>query len=364
MSRRPSISVIMTCYNCEPYIREAICSVFAQDYDGETELIVVDDASTDGSLRVIESTLAAYGQGKRVKLIRHEKNLGVVGATDSGMRAAEYEWFVFADGDDIQKPDRCRLMVERLAAYPAAKAVITSHQQVDAERRHLWYGSYLAGYPYSDELPACVCLDSAAKRAAAKTDAAAEQFVVYGCCFAMHRSLYEQWGDMLPGGAGLPRFYQDPVLENRALLSAPFLGTKDVSVEYRCHGGNLFNYSRPCESVADYMKAESEPDERLTARRASYAMISRDLHRALANSNLTDWTPEQIRRVLNYVEQHIQACDMRRHWWQWSWLRRFAYLLTASKNLPPEFKKWPRNRMMPLRLFAALKWWRSRKGRA
>ncbi len=359
----PSISVIMTCYNLEKYIKEAICSFFAQDYPGEMELIVVDDASTDNSVKIIEATFAEYAGCHKVKLVKHDRNRGVVGATDSGMRAAVYDWFVFADGDDIQKPNRCSLMAQRIAEHPGVKAVTMSFEQVNAERVHLYYGSYLAGFGYTDSLPDCVYMDTVEKRADSSVHAGKEKLCVYGGCMGIHRSLYDRWGDLLAGGEDLPRFYQDPILENRALLSVGFLGTKDISIEYRCHGANLFNNVRPCNGISDYMRNEVEASQKLTARLASYTMMCRDCRRALNDCTLTDWSPAQLQRTIEYYESHINGCLLRQKWWQWSWFHRLWYVISSSESLPPELKKWPIWRLLPLPVFALLKWYQVKRRR-
>lgn len=56
------------------------------------QLVIVDDASTDDSVRVIEETVRDYGQGWDVEIIKLEKNLGAAGATDAGWAKAKHEW--------------------------------------------------------------------------------------------------------------------------------------------------------------------------------------------------------------------------------------------------------------------------------
>ena len=65
------ISLLMTNYNCSEYIKEAIDSVLNQT-SSEWELIIVDDASTDNSLEVVDP----YLKDQRIKLIKHHENQG------------------------------------------------------------------------------------------------------------------------------------------------------------------------------------------------------------------------------------------------------------------------------------------------
>ncbi len=53
ISRNPKVSIIVTCYNFAPFIKEAVLSLINQDCDFEYEIILIDDCSTDGSLEKI-----------------------------------------------------------------------------------------------------------------------------------------------------------------------------------------------------------------------------------------------------------------------------------------------------------------------
>ena len=57
MESRPSVSIIMPCYNGQQYIADAIESVLRQEYQ-DFEIIIIDDASTDSSYQVIEADLS------------------------------------------------------------------------------------------------------------------------------------------------------------------------------------------------------------------------------------------------------------------------------------------------------------------
>lgn len=96
----PDISVIVTSYNVARYIARAIESALAQE--GVTlEVIVVDDASTDGTWDVIESVTDA-----RVKKIRLPGNGGPSVARNAGIEAASGAWIAVLDGDDQYLPGR------------------------------------------------------------------------------------------------------------------------------------------------------------------------------------------------------------------------------------------------------------------
>jgi glycosyltransferase involved in cell wall biosynthesis len=93
----PFISVVVTCYNYEQYVAEAIRSALNQSY-ARREVVVVNDGSTDGSLEVLR------GFGDQIKLI-DQKNAGHVSACDTGFRASRGDVVIFLDADDVLAPD-------------------------------------------------------------------------------------------------------------------------------------------------------------------------------------------------------------------------------------------------------------------
>ena len=127
--RRPRVSVIMPTYAHERIIEHSIESVLAQDYSSY-ELIVIDDESPDDTGAVV----AKYGEP--VRYIR-QKNQGLPGARNTGMRAARGEIIALLDGDDLYEPNYLSTMVRALDADPAADAVYCRSRFVDMENRPL-----------------------------------------------------------------------------------------------------------------------------------------------------------------------------------------------------------------------------------
>jgi glycosyltransferase involved in cell wall biosynthesis len=109
------ISCIIPVFNCERYLAEALDSVFAQDL-APSEIIVVDDGSTDGTADV----LRAYAGSIRVV---RQPNLGVSAARNAGLRAAAGDVIAFLDSDDIWPAGRMRALAASLAADDGADVV-------------------------------------------------------------------------------------------------------------------------------------------------------------------------------------------------------------------------------------------------
>ena len=96
---KPFVSVLMSVYNAERYLEEAIQSVLAQTYEN-FEFIIVDDGSEDGSLAIINQI-----KDKRIRLIVNEKNKGLIYSLNKGLDAAVGKYIIRMDADDISDPE-------------------------------------------------------------------------------------------------------------------------------------------------------------------------------------------------------------------------------------------------------------------
>jgi len=96
------VSIIMPNYNSVQFIEETIISVFAQTYKN-WELVLVDDCSTDSSVKIIESLMA---EDKRIKLIKLRENSGPAIARNHAIQEAQGRYLAFLDSDDLWHPKK------------------------------------------------------------------------------------------------------------------------------------------------------------------------------------------------------------------------------------------------------------------
>ncbi len=108
---RPLISVIVPVYNVGDYLHDCLASILAQSYR-DIEVILVDDASTDGSDRLCD-TYAARDQ--RVQAVHLSANSGPSAARNEGIRRARGEYIVFVDADDTVEPRLIETLYTNLA---------------------------------------------------------------------------------------------------------------------------------------------------------------------------------------------------------------------------------------------------------
>lgn len=121
----PKLSYVLLSHNREKYIRAAIESAFAQDYEGELEYIFSDDCSTDRTFEIIKECVAGYKGTRRVVVTQTPRNLHLAGNTNHAVQFVESDWIVRADDDDYSSVDRCSLIGRAIAAYPRARYVTT-----------------------------------------------------------------------------------------------------------------------------------------------------------------------------------------------------------------------------------------------
>lgn len=116
------ISVIIPCYNSAHMVSQTLDSVLNSTHK-DYEIILVNDGSNDNLSEVISS----YLNDNRIKYIEQE-NKGLSGARNTGISAAEGEYLVFLDADDLIYPNKLKTQKEYLDNHPDTD-VVYSHSQ-------------------------------------------------------------------------------------------------------------------------------------------------------------------------------------------------------------------------------------------
>lgn len=120
-------SVVIPLYNKEQSIVNTILSVLNQSYQN-FEVIIVDDGSTDNSLKVVNDI-----QDSRIRVVSQE-NQGVSAARNQGIKESKYEWIAFLDGDDLWKKDHLEEIVKMIGTFPNQKVYVTSFEYSDKRK--------------------------------------------------------------------------------------------------------------------------------------------------------------------------------------------------------------------------------------
>jgi len=125
-----SLSIVVPAYNEGARLGKSLREIvgYLNEYAPQSELIVVDDGSTDGTAELLE----AYRP--KVRLLRQE-NRGVSAARNRGIAAAAGELIAFLDSDDLWRPQKLATQVEFFRAHPEALIAQTEESWVRNGRR-------------------------------------------------------------------------------------------------------------------------------------------------------------------------------------------------------------------------------------
>lgn len=109
------VSVIIPTYNRQNYISKAIESIIAQDFEGDVEIIISDDGSTDNTLDIVKNYI------EYIRIIKKPNNIckrGASAARNRGILAAKHDYICFLDSDDFFLPGHLKFMVSKMKSKP------------------------------------------------------------------------------------------------------------------------------------------------------------------------------------------------------------------------------------------------------
>lgn len=111
MEEKPLISVIMSAYNAEKYLNQAIESILNQTYDN-FEFLIYNDGSTDKTAEIINSY-----KDQRIIIVNQE-NIGLTKTLNLALKKATGEYIARMDADDISEPDRFQKQIDFFLKNP------------------------------------------------------------------------------------------------------------------------------------------------------------------------------------------------------------------------------------------------------
>ena len=238
-SRLPSISIILTGHNQEHCIRDAIRSVFEQDYEGPVEIILSDDGSSDGTFAVMQEMTAQYRGPYRVILNRNETPLGRGPHIRQAVGLASHEWILRQDGDDCSFPWRCRFFAWAVMEYPDAVAVVSQMINVYEEPGVAFEFPAFPSVPR--EMPAVVLQQGAFSSSAH-----------YGPAMIIRKSAYE-WGNAFPITAN----FEDDLMAFHAWLQGNIYELPDTALCYYRFAAQNISAVSSAFRFADMQTAEA-----------------------------------------------------------------------------------------------------------
>lgn len=125
------VSVVMSVYNGERYVREAVDSILNQTFE-DFEFIIIDDGSTDGTLTILQSY-----DDIRLRLVCQD-NVGLGKSLNRGITLAQGQYIARIDHDDLSLPERFEKQVQFLDVHPDVGLLGTACRVIDELRGREW----------------------------------------------------------------------------------------------------------------------------------------------------------------------------------------------------------------------------------
>ncbi|WP_345814251.1 glycosyltransferase [Paraburkholderia sp. PREW-6R] len=206
--------MLLIAYNQDRQIADAIRSALAQTYQ-PLEIIISDDASSDGTFAAMQAAIAGYHGPHRVSVRRNSTNQGISAHLSQLAQMAQGELLFVAAGDDMSAPQRCARVVECWLQHGRRPDLIAT-DLADMDE---------AGNVHEHMSP--TRLDDYRSF----DDWHARRPWLVGAAHTWSRRLFERFGPMLPGAAA-----EDQIMVLRAILSGGAVSLHEPLVRYRRGG--------------------------------------------------------------------------------------------------------------------------------
>lgn len=136
--KKPAVTIYMPVFNAQDYLSQAIESILSQSYTN-FEFIIVDDASTDASWKIIKSYAR---RDKRIRAFKNTLNLGVSLTSNIAISHSRGKFLARLDADDIAMPDRIKKQVQFLTQKKQVVAVGGQCVLIDKNNKTVGYKTF------------------------------------------------------------------------------------------------------------------------------------------------------------------------------------------------------------------------------
>ena len=126
----PRVTVLMSVYNGEKHLRQAVESILAQTFT-DFEFLIINDGSTDGTRDILQSYT-----DERLRILDQD-NRGLVRSLNTGLRLARGQYVARMDADDVSHPTRLELQIQVLDSNPNIHLVAAFCRLIDRDGRLL-----------------------------------------------------------------------------------------------------------------------------------------------------------------------------------------------------------------------------------
>ena len=224
---RPWLSILIPVYNVQAFLGECLTSVLTQDLDG-VEILLLDDASSDGSARLMGEL--AQEARHPVRLLSHTHNQGLSAARNSLLEASRGDYLWFLDSDDLLLPGAVRAVVALIREQRSPDLILVDFR-VLRERERLKHRLRGEGHRRTFAGPPRQRLENRG----ALVEGVFRQGLLHSWSKISRRRL---WGEDLRFPVG--RYYEDMYATPELLLrAASYAYLPEVCVAYRQREGSI-----------------------------------------------------------------------------------------------------------------------------
>jgi glycosyltransferase involved in cell wall biosynthesis len=306
--QRPPVraTVLFLAYNQAAFVEHAAHSVLEQDCE-PAEIILSDDASTDGTFEILQRLADAYDGPHFVRARRNERNLGIGDHYNRLVEEAAGDLLVTAAGDDVSVPYRVARLLAAWDAHGQGPDLVASH---------------LVDMTYEGELRGTIEVDDLGRWPDAAAWAVKRPYIV-GAGHAFTKRLWNLFGPM-----SSEIVYEDQVITLRAILAGGGITVAEPLVYYRRGGASALH---TFESTAAFLQRTRLVNQRARAEQRQLLADARKAgHEELVNSGLQQHIQREAliaalldsRRPADTLRALAAASAVR---WPWR-LRKWLYL--------------------------------------
>lgn len=217
----PLVSIIALCYNHAAYCTETLNSILGQTYS-RYELIIMDDCSTDESVRLIHEWIS-QNPGVEVKFFVHDENKGICKTLNEAIRHAKGDYIAMIACDDIMMPEKTEVQVACLERTDDDVAAVFSDAYLIKADSTPRYGRFIQKHRDFDDVPSGNIYD----------ELLVANFIP-AMAATIKKSVYSDVGEY-DESLG----YEDYDMWLRIAQKYKFLYHDYISAKYRLHGANL-----------------------------------------------------------------------------------------------------------------------------
>jgi glycosyltransferase involved in cell wall biosynthesis len=268
----PRVTVLMSVYNGEEYLREAVDSILNQSFR-DFEFLIINDGSTDSTKGIIESY-----DDPRIQLIDNGENIGLTRSLNRGLRLSRGEYIVRQDHDDVSMPERLERQVEFLDRHPEAVVVASNFQIINSE-------NILIKVDY---------------RRARDTALIAWRLLFYNCLAGHSQVMFRRKNILDLGGYSEEyAFSQDHNLWLRINEVGRISSIPDVLIKKREHE----------DSITSRFKEIQEENSLKQSQHALSKLIGKEISVQEVNDLRIFWKASEIKEVMNVWTEHARRIN-------------------------------------------------------